>query len=241
MKVFFLVEEHVNIILILAVAIYRQNKFLSLAAYILLITYDYLSLSRIELIWLIFMHFIVNVKFNRKNLKLILLLSMILTIAISYRAIFHSGSWQNIFIDPLHLKLSSLRLLQTFKDTDINFYFYINENILFALKNYFYLNFELFNFFQSELSDVDSGRVFSVRGIDTIFIFFPVFILSIVIFLILSNYLKEEINFIQSCNAYLLCIFFRGHFVHNLNFIIKLLVLILIINFLLQKFRSKKV
>ena len=186
------------------------------------------------------MHFIVNVKFNRKNLKLILLLSMILTIAISYRAIFHSGSWQNIFIDPLHLKLSSLRLLQTFKDTDINFYFYINENILFALKNYFYLNFELFNFFQSELSDVDSGRVFSVRGIDTIFIFFPVFILSIVIFLILSNYLKEEINFIQSCNAYLLCIFFRGHFVHNLNFIIKLLVLILIINFLLQKFRSKK-
>ena len=61
------------------------------------------------------MHFIVNVKFNRKNLKLILSFKYDLNYSYKLRAIFHSGLWQNIFIDPLHLKLSSLRLLQTFK------------------------------------------------------------------------------------------------------------------------------
>ena len=224
-------RTHVNIILILSVAIYRENRTLSLLSYSLLLAYDALSFSRVEAIWLVLMHFIVNIDLNKRNAYKIISLIIILLIFLSYRGLFFSANWQNIIIDPLHLKLSSFRLFDELNNINLGLQFYFIDNLSFLLNDFFYFNFPIHDYFQSNSYE----RVYSVRGVDTLIIYLIPFIIYTSVFLLLQKKINFDQNLINSCGAYLLCIFFRGHFIHNVSFIIKLLILIFLMTFLYNK------
>ena len=224
-------RTHVNIILILSVAIYRENRILSLLTYSLLLAYDVLSFSRVEAIWLVLMHFIVNIDLNKRNANKIISLIIILLIFLAYRGLFFSANWQNIIIDPFHLKLSSFRLFDELNNINLGLQFYLIDNLSFLLNDLFYFNFSIHDYFQSNSYE----RVYSVRGIDTLIIYLIPFITYTSIFFLLQKKINFDQNLINSCGAYLLCIFFRGHFIHNISFIIKLLILIFLMTFLYNK------
>lgn len=235
-------RTHINIILILAVSLFKEKKLISVIVYLLLLTYDYLTQSRIEVIILILMHFLVNIELNKKYFKSILFLFIICIFIVFYRAYFNSSNIGNAFIDPLHLKISTFRLHQWFNYEVINLPIYLIENIKFFINSFFYQNLELIDYFEPRF-DRKSGvlffiysnlelRTFSVRGIDTL-ILYPI---SLVVYLATLRIIikKFKINkyLYLSMNSYLLCLLFRGNFAHNLIFIIKLYLLMFIVTWI---------
>ena len=235
-------RTHINIILILAVSLFKEKKLISVIVYLLLLTYDYLTQSRIEMLLLLLMHFLVNIELNKKYFKSILFLSITCIFIIFYRAYFNSGNIGNAFIDPLHLKISTSRLHQWLNYEVINLPIYLIENIKFFINSFLYQNLELINYFRHKIDPNSSvliyiysiidPRNFSVRGIDTL-IFYPI---SLVIYLAILRVMikKFRINkyLYLSMNSYLLCLLFRGNFAHNLNFIIKLYLLMFIVTWI---------
>jgi len=82
--------------------------------------------------------------------------------------------------------------------------------------------------------------IFSARGIDTIICYFFVFIVYIIFLLILIINFKISLDFINCSTIFLLISLFRGNFVHNLNFVIKLYLLIISIQWLIKILRQLK-
>ena len=82
--------------------------------------------------------------------------------------------------------------------------------------------------------------IFSARGIDTIICYFFVFIIYIISLFILIINFKITVEFINCSAIYLLISLFRGNFVHNLNFVIKLYLLVFFIQWLIKLLRQLK-
>jgi hypothetical protein len=235
-------RTHVNIILILAVSLFKEKKLISVIVYLLLLTYDYLTQSRIEMLFLLLMHFLVNIELNKKYFKSILFLSITCIFIIFYRAYFNSSNIGNSFIDPLHLKISSSRLHEWLNYEVINLPIYLIDNIKFFINSFLYQNLELIDYFGPRVDSKSSVlvylytsvdvRTFSVRGIDTL-ILYPI---SLVVYLATLRIIikKFKINkyLYLSMNSYLLCLLFRGNFANNLNFIIKLYLLMFIVTWI---------
>ena len=150
------------------------------------------------------MHFIVNIDLNKRNANKIISLIIILLIFLAYRGLFFSVNWQNIIIDPFHLKLSSFRLFDELNNINLGLQFYLIDNLSLLLNDLFYFNFSIHDYFQSNSYE----RVYSVRGIDTLIIYLIPFITYTSIFFCYKK-INFDQNLINSCGAYLLCIFFR--------------------------------
>ena len=117
-------NTHINILLILSVANYYVNKKLSLFGYFFLIIYNILSYSRIELILLFLMIFL-TISISKKNFfKIIILFSGIFIFIIFYRFVLSGQNFILIFVDPLHVMISSIKVSN-------NLWFVFNEQVIY--------------------------------------------------------------------------------------------------------------
>ena len=93
------------------------------------------------------------------------------------------------------------------------------------LKNYFLL-------------DYPEMPTYSIRGADSLICFFIVFIIySFILRFLIDNFYIDK-YFLNCVFAYLLISLFRGNYVHNLNFIIKIYLLIIFLTWTIQKIQQ---
>ena len=162
------------------------------AGVILIIIFDVLSLSRIELFYLAIIYFILNTKFDFKNLKYIFFFIIFLVFIVFYRSILHDERIIHAFLwEPYSIYLSTLNFWENFFNYNysLNFSLYGNENLIkknflienwnYFLKNFFYINNELINYDRSILFPKVSSR-----GINSLipYSLFFVFLISILLF-----------------------------------------------------------
>jgi hypothetical protein len=226
-------KTYLNLLIIFSTVNFRKNKKLSYLSFVLIVMYDILSNSRISSFFLIVLNFFVNVELKKNFLTKILLLIFLLTIVVFYRVYFYQQHFNIIFGDAFDLKISSVIFLNNFLNFSFKTFFY--ENILFLLRDFFYFNVNYTNFFIS-----DQIPYYSIRGIDSIICHFFVFLIYSFLFLFLIKYFPTDFNFLHCLKIYLLICLFRGNFVHNLNFIIKTYLLVIIFSWLIKKIKLLK-
>jgi len=227
-------RTHINLLIIISVINFKNYKKLSYLSYFLIIIYSVLSLSRIDLFLLFFCHAMTNISFNNKNFKKILLnFFFIILIIIFYRFIVSGQSFFLIFIEPLHLMVSSKIFFSNF--LLFNFYDYIILNFNFFIKDFFYLPVNLKNYFLIEYPEMPT---YSIRGADSLICFFIVFIIYSFILRFLTENFYINKYFFSCVFAYLQISLFRGNFVHNLNFIIKIYFLVIFLTWTIQKIQQ---
>lgn len=137
-----------------------------------------------------------------------------------------------IFVDnfqaciKLFLKLSNI----------INiFLFYINDNLNFLLKDFFYYpGLDNYNYWQHSYMDnyfANHGSTYVIAYFLILIIYYYILKKS-VLTLVNQGY---DINFFKVIICFVLAMSFRSNIIHEMGFIIKLIMLIVIINYLAKK------
>jgi len=227
-------RTHLNLLIIISVINFKDNKILSYLSYFLISLYSLLSFSRIELFILLFCHVATNISYVKKNfLKKFLILISIISLIFFYRFVISGQSFFYLFMDPLHLMISSMIY---FKNLFLsNFDNFLLLNINFFLKDFFYLSVNFNNYFEHP-----NIPTYSIRGIDSLFCFFFVFLIYFFILKLLIHLFYINKYFLNCIFAYLLISLFRGNFVHNLNFIIKIYILIILLSWIISKIQQSR-
>ena len=226
-------KTYLNVLIFASVINFKLSKKLSYLSYSLILLYDGLSLSRYSFFILIILHFFVNIDFNRKNLIKWSCFFLILLSIIFYRIILQNLNLLTFFLDSWDVRLGSVITFENLKNITHQTFFI--ENIKFILRDFFYIDYPNIIFLQKR-----DFPIFAARGIDTIICFFLVFIIYIIFLLFLIKNFKISIEFINCSNIFLLISLFRGNFVHNLNFVIKLYLLVFFIQWLIKILRRLK-
>ena len=228
-------NTHVILIIFLSVANFKNNKLVSIICYTMLISFALLSLSRIELFYLVVFHFINHVNYKKKTNLIIFFLFFIF--AVFYRIILHKFNLIYFLVEPLHTKLSSLIILENLQKID--FFDYLKQNLNYLLRDFFYIKTDIKNFINLAQYD-PKYTTYSIRGMESIilypivFFIYILFLKMLIRFFYFNNYLNNIFCF------YLLFSLFRGNIVHNLGFVIKLLILLSFTTWLIQKIKSLK-
>jgi len=227
-------RTHLNLLIIISVINFKDNKTLSYLSYFLIVLYSLLSFSRIEMFLLLFCHVITNISYDKKNfLKTFLILISLISFIFFYRFIISGQSFFYLFIEPLHLMISSMIFFKNLLLS--NFDNFLLQNINFFLKDFFYLPVNLNNYFAHP-----QIPTYSIRGIDSLFCFFFVFLIYFFILKLLIHDFYINKYFLNCIFAYLLISLFRGNFVHNLNFIIKIYLLIILLSWIISKIQQSR-
>jgi hypothetical protein len=226
-------KTYLNILIFASVINFKLSKKLSYLSYSLILLYDVLSLSRYSIFILTIMHYFINVDFNRKNIIKWFYFFLIIFSVIFYRTIIQNRHMITSFSDSFDVRLGSEITFENLQNITLQNFFM--ENVKFILRDFFYLDFSNINLLQKK-----DFPIFSARGIDTIICYFFVFIIYIISLFILIINIKISVEFINCSVIFLLISLFRGNFVHNLNFVIKLYLLVLFIQWLIKILRQLK-
>lgn len=226
-------KTYLNILIFASVINFKLSKKLSYLSYSLILLYDVLSLSRYSIFILTIMHYFINVDFNRKNIIKWFYFFLIIFSVIFYRTIIQNRHIITSFSDSFDVRLGSEITFENLQNITLQNFFM--ENVKFILRDFFYLDFSNINLLQKK-----DFPIFSARGIDTIICYFFVFIIYIISLFILIINIKISVEFINCSVIFLLISLFRGNFVHNLNFVIKLYLLVLFIQWLIKILRQLK-
>jgi len=226
-------KTYLNILIFSSVINFKLSKKLSYISYLLILLYDVLSLSRYSTFILVIMHYFVNVDFNRKNITKWFYFFLIIFFVIFYRTIIQNRHLITSFSDSFDVRLGSEITFENLHNITPQIFFI--ENIKFILRDFFYLDFSNMNFLQKK-----DFPIFSARGLDTIICYFFVFVIYIIFLFILIINFKISNEFINCSTIFLLISLFRGNFVHNLNFVIKLYLLVFFIQWLIKILRQLK-
>ena len=226
-------KTYINLLIIFSVINFKNDFKLSFLSYCLIFLYSFLSLSRIDLFLLIFLHLIINVNFKKFSYKNFFLIITLFFIVFFYRFLLTKQTFLLFLIEPTHLTISSMIFFKNI--SAMTFYEFLKLNLFFFFNDFFYINVNYFNYFYA-----DSIPSFSIRAIDSILGFFFVFLIYSLFlrFLIKNFYLSKK--FILSLYCFLFISLFRGNFVHNLNFVIKLYFLIICLQWLIKTLRQLK-
>jgi hypothetical protein len=226
-------KTYLNILIFSSVINFKLSKKLSYISYSLILLYDFLSLSRYSTFILVIMHYFVNVDFNRKNITKWFYFFLIIFSVIFYRTIIQNRHLITSFSDSFDVRLGSEITFENLQNITPQIFFI--ENIKFILRDFFYLDFSNINLLQKK-----DFPIFSARGLDTIICYFFVCVIYIIFLFILIINFKISNEFINCSTIFLLISLFRGNFVHNLNFVIKLYLLVLFIQWLIKILRQLK-
>ena len=226
-------KTYLNILIFSSVINFKLSKKLSYISYSLILLYDVLSLSRYSTFILVIMHYFVNVDFNRKNITKWFYFFLIIFSVIFYRTIIQNRHLITSFSDSFDVRLGSEITFENLQNITPQIFFI--ENIKFILRDFFYLDFSNINLLQKK-----DFPIFSARGLDTIICYFLVFVTYIIFLYILIINFKISNEFINCSIIFLLISLFRGNFVHNLNFVIKLYLLVFFIQWLIKILKQLK-
>jgi len=238
-------KTYINILIVLTPIIFNEYRKISLFIYLQIIIYCLLSFSRFELILLFLVHANLNFKINYKILFFLMIILFIivnLRTLIFYDINFSFYYFQTIFKqnigEPIHVFLSNMTAIQYIKD--ITFYEYISHNMKFLCNNLFYTNYEVINiskqsiiFFQNNKNYI---RMFSVSGFSSILMFFPIFVIQLIVMYFLSKKIENK-QILKAYTFFLLLFLFRGNFVHIGLFLVKLSLLIILLLWIIKKMR----
>jgi hypothetical protein len=233
-------KTYLNILIIISVCSFRFNYKLSYFVYFLVFTYDFFSVSRIDLFYLIILHSFVNIRLYSTDRKLyfkIFLIFLFLTLCIFFRIFLHKQNLINIFLDSIDIRHGSM--IMYYNISNLSLLNYLIENIKFFLNDFFYFQFILKDFLYISFADGYAPH-YAGRGVNFIISYF--FVLIFYLYLLkylLKNYAIPQV-FIYTVYIFLIICLFRGNFVHNLNFIIKLYLLILFVKWLSKKISRLK-
>lgn len=232
---------HINICIILSVLNFKYNKKIAYLGYLSILFYSVFSLSRVPMFYMFLLHIILNLELIKKNIKNILLVLILIFFIIAYRILFSLDQFNyiNVVTDFFALHVNTFifyeNFIQIFK-IDQFFINYIKENYFFLVKNLFYLDVVNFNFYETKYL-----RSLSVRGSDSVLSYFLCFLGLIsfyYLFLILDKN-KNNYLFIVLI-SYLSIIAFRGNFVHNLAFVLKFHILIILSAWIIKMLKLLK-
>jgi hypothetical protein len=227
-------RTHLNLLIIISVINFKDNKILSYLSYFLISLYSLLSFSRIELFILFFCHVATNISYDKKNfLKKFLILIFIISLIFFYRFVISGQSFFYLFVEPLHLMISSMIYFKNLLLSNFDNFLLLNIN--FFLKDFFYLSVNFNNYFEHP-----NIPTYSIRGIDSLFCFFLVFLIYFFILKLLIQVFYINKYFLNCIFAYLLTSLFRGNFVHNLNFIIKIYLLVILLSWIINKIQQSR-
>lgn len=230
-------KTYLNLLIIFSIINFKDNKILSYLSFFFIIIYSILTLSRIELLLLFLLHFLINVRLN-KNLIIIFLL--ILFFIVTYRYFIFENKFSSIFtifFDGVHLMISSFIFFKNLALT--NPADYILQNFFFLLKDFFYFPINLHGYFLDPYYPY-KNIIYSIRGIDSVICYFLVFLIYLFFLAILiKNFFIDKI-FLNSIFIFLVISLFRGNFVHNLNFVIKIYLLVIFLSYIFKYLNIRK-
>lgn len=227
-------RTHVNLLIIISVINFKDNKILSYLSYFLISLYSLLSFSRIDLFLLFFCHVATNISYDKKTfLKKLLIFISIISFIFFYRFVISGQNFFYLFLEPLHLMISSMIFFKNLLLS--NFDNFLLQNINFFLKDFFYLPVNYNNYFAHP-----KIPNYSIRGIDSLFCFLLVFLIYFFILKLLLQFFYINKYFLNCIFAYLLTSLFRGNFVHNLNFTIKIYLLIILLSWIINKIQRSR-
>jgi hypothetical protein len=230
-------KTYLNLLIIFSIINFKDSKILSYLSFFFIIIYSILTLSRIELLVLFLLHFLINVRLNK---NLIILFLFILFFILTYRYFIFENKFSTIltiFTDGVHLMISSYIFLKNLALT--NLADYILQNFFFLLKDFFYFPINLYEFFIDPYYPI-KNTIYSIRGIDSVICYFLVFLIYFIILAILiKNFFINKI-FLNSIFIFLVISLFRGNFVHNLNFVIKIYLLVIFLSYIFKYLNIQK-
>ena len=255
---------YIKIAIIISVFLFKTDKALSSLGFLSIIVLDLITFSRFNIAILGIVFLLNNFIINKKN---ILSVAFITIIFFSYRPIsqFILSDYKSfedlikyyatnapgefyavfstllIFIDN-YLTLGKVFLkLSTFLNMIL---YYMNDNINFLLKDFFYYSgLDLYNYWDHQYiknSWANHGATYLMAYPLVLFLYFYV-LKKLILSLVNQGY---YIDFFKIIISYSLAMSFRGNLVHELGFLIKLIVLITLINFLTKltiKIYNKKI
>jgi len=232
---------HINVCIILSVLNFRYYRKIAYLGYFLILFYSILSLSRVPMFYMFLLHIILNLELIKKNIKKILLILILIFLIVIYRILFNLDqlNYINLLTDFLALHINTFVFYENFSQNfkiDQFFLNYIKENYYFIMNNIFYFDYTNFNFYETKYF-----RSLSVRGSDSVMSHFICFLglISFCCLLLIADKNKNNYLFIVLI-SYLSIVAFRGNFVHNLAFVLKFYMLIILTTWIIKMLKLLK-
>jgi len=226
---------HIKIIIILSVYLYDRNNVLSILCYFFIFLFCFFLKSRYEIFILLLLHFYFNnfnlYKRNKNTLYLLFLFVALVFINRFYNSfVFNQNILKDFFGEFFSVYHTSLLFFE-------NFFFYIKllkfynfienflkNNLLFFFKDFFYFNYlNIFDFWKGYQLD----NRYANLGI-TYVVAYP---LVFLFYYLLIRFIKNKFyyfprKFYTICFSYILIVAIRSNVVHELGFILKLILLL---------------
>ena len=233
-------RTHYKILIILSVYLYRYNMRLSIVTYLLLIIVNLFALSRFEIIQLLILHFLFNIKFQNIKLKNFFITIIFLSILIFYRYFIFLFDTPNVLVylnnflgDGVSTFATNFIFLENIKELFANyksydlFFLYFKNTFLYFMNDFFYFNYEILDFFSHSKFP---NYTFSNSPPLEFILYLPLLLIYLCVFFLIRKY--KLINNIMMYNIILLTLLlfsFRGSWIHEFGFLIKLFIIMKII------------
>lgn len=226
---------HIKIIIILSVYLYDRNKVLSILCYSFIFLFCFFLKSRYEIFILMLLHFYFNnFSINKKNKNILYFLLFLIALTfinrLNYSFILNRNIFKDFFGEFFSVYHTSLLFFE-------NFYFYIKllkfynffenffkNNFLFFFKDFFYFNYlNIFDFWKG----YQLNNRYANLGITYVVAYPIVFLFYYLLIIFIKNkFYHFPRKFYTICFGYILIVAIRSNVVHELGFILKLILLL---------------
>jgi hypothetical protein len=226
---------HIKIITILSVYLYDRNKVFSILCYSSIFLFCFFLKSRYEIFILILLHFYFNnFSIDKKNKNILYFLLSLIALTFINRLHYSFTLNQNLFKDFFGEFFSVYHTSLLFFE---NFFFYIKllksynffenffkNNLLFFFKDFFYFNYlNIFDFWKG----YQLNNRYANLGITYVVAYPIVFLFYYLLIIFIKNkFYYFPRKFYTICFGYILIVAIRSNVVHELGFILKLILLL---------------
>ena len=226
---------HIKIITILSVYLYDRNKVFSILCYSSIFLFCFFLKSRYEIFILALLHFYFNnFSIDKKNKNILYFLLSLIALTFINRLHYSFTLNQNLFKDFFGEFFSVYHTSLLFFE---NFFFYIKllksynffenffkNNLLFFFKDFFYFNYlNIFDFWKG----YQLNNRYANLGITYVVAYPIVFLFYYLLIIFIKNkFYYFPRKFYTICFGYILIVAIRSNVVHELGFILKLILLL---------------
>lgn len=226
---------YIKIITILSVYLYDRNKVLSILCYSFIFLFCFFLKSRYEIFILTLLHFYFNnFSIDKKNKNILYFLLSLIALTFINRLHYSFALNQNLFKDFFGEFFSVYHTSLLFFE---NFFFYIKllksynffenffkNNLLFFFKDFFYFNYlNIFDFWKG----YQLNNIYANLGVTYVVAYPIVFLFYYLLIIFIKNkFYYFPRKFYTICFGYILIVAIRSNVVHELGFILKLILLL---------------
>lgn len=213
-------KTHIIILIICSLSIHYINRFFGLISFILILIYSILTQSRYEIFLFTILYFCIYIELSIRNWKIILISALTVIIVIFYRFILKNQNIiVNLFFEPISISVSSYIL-----NSNLKYDNFLIDNMKYILSDFLYLNEVLIDYYDGPLKKM------AISGFDTLKIY-PLALSFYLLLLVICRYFsKNKFENLYIISALYICLIpYRSHVVHNMGFIVKLFILVMLL------------